>query len=516
MKDVNTTLLIERLAHGWIASHAGLVHELVQRWAAPLCQEADVVEVGENTAEFFTVLTDIRLRTMHHVPCLLVGGEANVFLPALRDFWGRVNSSHHIPFILTLSDGAYAAANQLLRSGRCLILSPEHIKKLLRLQFPLLELKQQLLRQIPRRALIPYNLLVPAEGGMFFGRHNELSRLRDEDFTSFALAGPGRIGKTSLACYYRTERLRSRHPSSSRSFFISLYNAEHLPDRVARFIAMQIQSSRRSDRMTAKDLLNFLLYQNKLRGGPLELILDEVDEDCQGEAFKVLGEAARSHLCRLILCGKGTLLKMMLSSKSPLDCRLDLIQLEPLDTASARDLLIKPLEDLGFKIEHAERVTEEVLKLTGQMPHLIQFFGMRLVDRAIHDNTETISTELVEVLKADFFIAQFFIKSLNELTNSESKLVALLLLSEPQESFSVPEIQAIALREGLPISSVRTNDICLDLLVNNVLAWDNGSYRIANGGLPFYARKKDYLKNSLEEARQARRSRATETLAIAR
>ena len=515
MKDVDTTLLIDRLAHGWTSSHAGLAYEFIQRWAAPLCQEADVIEIGENTAEFVTVLTDIRLRTMHQVPCLLVGGEADAS-KALQEFWTRFNSTHHIPFILTLSATAHDSAVKMLRSGRCLILSPNQIDKMLRSQFPLVELKQLLLRQVPRRALIPYNLLVPAEGGMFFGRQNELSRLRDEDFTSFAIAGPGRIGKTSLARYYQTERLRSRHPSSSRSFFISLYDADHLPDRIARFIAMKIQSSRRSDRMLVKDLLNFLLYQNKHCGGPLQLILDEVDEDCEGEAFKVLGEAARSHFCRLILCGRGNLLKMMLSSKSPLDCRLDLIQLEPLDTSSARDLLIKPIEDLGFKIEKPEGVTEEVLKLTGQMPHLVQLFGKKLVDHAISDKTETISTEQVELLKTDFYIAQFFLKSLNELANAEAKLVALALLSERQQSFSVPEIQAIAGQEGLHLDAASTNNICLELLVNNVLAWDNGSYRIANAGLPFYARKKDYLKNSLEEAREARRSKPKELLASVR
>jgi hypothetical protein len=515
VKDINTTLLIERLAHGWTSSHAGLAQELVQRWAAPLCNEADIIRVGENTAEFVTVLSDIRLRTMHEVPCLLVGGESDLSRP-LRDFWTRSNSTQHIPFVLTLSEAAHAAAVQILHSGRGLILSPEQIKKFLRSQFPLLELKQLLLRQIPRRSLVPYNLLVPAEGGMFFGRENELSRLREEDFTSFAIAGPGRIGKTSLARYYQDERLRSRHPGSSRSFYISLYNAEHLPDRIARFIAMRIQNSRRSDRMNTKDLLNFLLYQNKLCGGPLELILDEVDEDCEGEAFKVLGEAARAHLCRLILCGKGTLLKTMLSSKSPLDCRLDLVQLEPLDTDSARDLLIKPLEDLGFKVDNPDRLSEEILELTGQMPHLIQLFGMKLVDRAINDKSEVISTEYVEILKTDFFIAQFFIKPFNELSNADTKLIALALLSESQQSFTVLEVQAIALREGLKVDSIRINEICLDLLVNNILAWDNGSYRIANGGLQFYIRKNDFLKNSLEEARRARRSKPTETLAHVR
>ena len=262
MKDIHRTSLVERLADGWTATHAGLVQELVQRWAAPLCHEADIVEIGENTAEFVIGLSDIRLRTMHQVPCLLVGGDSDLSQP-LHEFWRKFNSTHHLPFVLTLSDTALMAARKILHSGRCVILSSEQLKRMLQVELPLIELKQILIKQIPRRALIPFNLLVPAEGGMFFGRENELSRLRDEDFTSFAIAGPGRVGKTSLALRYKYEMLRRHHPRASRTFYISLYGADHLPDRTARFIAMNIQPSRRSDRLTSSTALDATMVRRR-------------------------------------------------------------------------------------------------------------------------------------------------------------------------------------------------------------------------------------------------------------
>lgn len=501
MKDIHSTFLVDRLAEGWPATHTGLAHDLVQRWAAALCTEAEINEVGENRAEFRMDLSNIRLRTMQEIPCLIITGETNL-THELRRFWNDFNSTHHLPFVLTLSEKAHAAALKILNSGRCLILSPSQIKQILRADLGLVELKQILTQQLPRRTLIPYNLLVPAEGGMFFGRVNELSRLRDEDFTSFAIAGPGRVGKTSLMLHYKSQMLQQHHPRASRMIHTSLYSAEHMPDRIARFLAMEIANSQRSDRMTAGGLLNFLRYQNKRFGGPLELLIDEVDEDCEGEAFKFLGEAARAQLCRLVLCGKGVLLKLMLSSKSALDCRLDLIPLESLDEKSARALLMMPLRDLGFEISDPDRLAGEVMELTGRMPNLIQLVGIKLVDRAIIEKSDVISMEHLEALKKDFFIAQFFIKPLQELRDPEARLVGLSLLSEDKSDFSVAQVQAVARREGLNLDLARTNDICLELLINNLLIWDNGSYRVATGGLPFFARKKDFLKNSLEEARR--------------
>lgn len=500
VKELHTNVMMERLAEGWDTSHAGLAQEFVQRWAGALCTEAEVNEVGENTAQFFLDLSDVRLRTMHEVPCMLVSGSANLDQP-LRAFWNKFNSSNHLPFILALSDAAHAEAVRTLKSDRRLLLSAAQVRQMLRAAPAQNLLKQIITRQIPRRTLNPYDLLGPAEGGMFFGREPELSRLRDEDMTSFAIAGPGRIGKTSLAMRYRKEMLRTAPQRATRMIFHSMYEPNPLPSKTARTIAMCIENSSRSDRMVAGDLLNFLRYQKNRYGGTLELLLDEVDEVCQGETFKVLGEAARSKLCRLILCGKGVLLKMMLSSKSPLDCRLSLIPLEPLDENSARDLLIKPLTDLGFTLVNPERLAGEVSELTGRISNLVQLFGDQLAIKAIEGKTDTITTETLESLKADFYIAQTFMKAFNDLDDPEARLVALSLLNAEVEEVSVAEVQAVARSEGIRMDLKRANDVCIDLLINSVLTWKNGEYCIASKGLSFYARKGGYLGSALQDAR---------------
>ena len=171
---------MERLAEGWDVSHAWLAQEFVQRWAGALCTDAEVNEVGENTAQFMLDLSDIRLRTMHEVPCMLVSGGANIEQP-LRAFWNKFNSTSHLPFIFALSDAAHAEAARTLQSGRRILLSAGQAKQMLYSAPAHGLLKQILHQQIPKRALVPYNILVPAEGGMFFGRKQELNRLRDED-----------------------------------------------------------------------------------------------------------------------------------------------------------------------------------------------------------------------------------------------------------------------------------------------------------------------------------------------
>jgi UDP-2,3-diacylglucosamine pyrophosphatase LpxH len=498
VKNIPIGSLIERLnAEGWGRSHDGVVQELTSRWAVLLNTHIDVREVGENSLTFTTYLPDIRLRTMNEVPCLLLAGDS-VDPEVLNRHWVRYNTGH-LPFILALSHLAYEQAADKLSNGRCLVLSAEQIKNLFSSADPHHQLKLRLREQIPRRTLIPYDRL-PAVGGMFFGRADEMGRLQEEDFISFAIAGPGRMGKTSLLNNYNRAKLHNRSASFAHRFSVSFFGAETTPDRVARFLAMAIQASKQSDRMTAKGLVNFLRYMRSRLGGPIELLLDEVDGVCAGEAFQYLGEAAKMGLCRLVLCGKGELLKMMLSAKSPLDCRLDLIQLGPLDEESARALLLKPLEDLGFRLSDPDHILDEVLRLTGRLPNLIQYIGQKLAEFAIQEKTEVITREHMDKLRADFFIPQLFVKSLIDLEDPESRLIGLSLVDDGATNITASSLQGLGERHGLPFTSKRIMEIFVDLVINNVLVWNHGSYSLANEGLPFYARQTGYLSKALAEA----------------
>jgi len=505
LKDLPTSILIERVAEGWSSSHAGIAQEFVQRFAGMLKAQVQVKRAGENTLSFVSNLAHIRMRAMHNVPCWLVGGDATLN-GQIREFWGSDRNPKQLPFILAFSERAYEQVQSKLPIGRCLRLSRDEIKELFRSPDPIQLLKKFIWRQIPRRALIPYNINLPAKGGMFFGRGNEVSRLVEETQSSFAIAGPGRIGKTSLLRRYRAQSLREHAERSGTRFLISLYDAK--PATAARFLAMRIDPSSRSDRITADDLISFFKYQKGRRGAPLELLLDEVDGVCRSDAFKALAEAAKNELCRLVMCGRGELLKSMLDRESPLQGRAELIRVEPLEPDAAKSLIQVPLNDLGFTIEEPAQLVGQLLSLTGRLPHLIQHMCKALVEAAIDEKSDTITLRHLGKVKADFLTAEFFVNSIRDLTDPKEQLVALRLVAGSARRFTTEGVQKVAREENLALSFEAAHSLCNNLVINNVLAWDSGSYTLANEGLPFFAQLIGYLDGALADARAATKSAA--------
>jgi hypothetical protein len=293
--------------------------------------------------------------------------------------------------------------------------------------------------------------------------------------------------------------VRRKDPLSTYRLLINFIDCtDTSPNGVARFIAMKIESSSKSFKMTPDALLKFLVYHSK--NGPLDLLLDEVDHVCETDAFKALGAAARDGHCRLILCGKEALLKMALTENSLLGCRLILTQLEPLDETAATQLILRPLTDLGFEIIESEKIVEYILRWTGRLPYLLQYCGQKLANIAIDENADAISMDHVEALKWDFVTAQYFVKPLTDLGDPETRFIGLSLLKNDYKEFSVKAVSDLARRSGISLDTNRAREICNNLVINNVLAWNGGSYRIANDGLYFYALQAGYLDDALEEA----------------
>lgn len=509
--------LVENLAGGWQPDHAKSALELVNQWRINLkasvhFRQGEQGDVARNTVRFVTHLSEIHLRGMNEVPCLLIGGDGS---DGALDFWRKSAGPGRLPFILALSDKAYYQAEQIVTEQRGLLLSAAQIRQLVSSPDPRGFLKSQIHKQIAKQRLIPYDFLKSAEGGMFFGRRNELNRLRHEDGTSFAIAGPGKVGKSSLIKQYRSVMLRERDARATLRFYVDFYDCRDTsPDGVARFFAMKIDPSKQSNRMTADGLLDFLRYQSFRSGGTsLDLLLDEVDEVCNGEAFKMLGEAAKLGHCRLVLCGKGALLRMMLDKDSPLRGRLELVQLEPLDEHSARRLILEPLADLGLEISDPELLINRVFRLTGRLPHLLQLYGKKLASLAIEEESDRITINHIETLKWDFGVAQIFTEPVRNLTDPEARLIALLLLQEGKgssEDISIQTVQKLAARESLEYDLNHLTEICNELVISNVLAWSNGRYRIANEALFDYAHNLGLLEASeIEQARQIVRAQHT-------
>ncbi len=492
--DTSVVQLVEHLANEWRPDQFGLAHEFVKIWKDKLNVGAWVKNGGRNALRFVTDLGEIRLRGMNEVPCLLVGGDGE---NEVGDFWRKTAGPGRLPFILALSDRAYGQAKTYITDSRGLLLSSSDLKQLLTAVHPRTFLTNQLHKQIPKQRLIPYDYLRSVEGGMFFGRRTELNRLRYEDNLSFAIVGPGKVGKSSLVKQYQRQMIIERDPRHTYRFYIDFYECNDLtPDGVARFFAMKIDPSKQSSRLTADGLIDFLKYQSyRMFNGPLDLLLDEVDEVCNGEAFRFLGEAAKQGYCRLALCGKGSLLRLMQDENSPLRGRLELIRLEPLDTYSARKLILEPLNDLGLKISDPDLLVERIFRLTGRLPHLLQISCKKLATLAIEGNLDEITRDDIETLKWDFGAAQVFTEPLRNLTDPAARLLGLLLIKDGREEFPIPVVQKLAETENLSASLRQITDLCNELVISNVLAWRNGKYCIATGALYDYARNLGLLED---------------------
>jgi hypothetical protein len=495
--------LFGRLAEGWSESQPGLALELVQVWRDSFQSGTEVKEVGEGLAYFTTDVSEICLRGCDDLHCLLLARPESEALAAVQEFRRRAAAPGRLLVILSCREDAFRAVKSLIGQGLCLVLSPAEALTLL--ETPSVHYFKKLLRwKVPLRALIPYNSLRPALGNLFVGRHAELHRLIQEEEVSWAIAGPGRIGKTSLAKEYRRRLIQSHDPRVPRLVEIDFYPCGDTSSQgVARFFAMGTESSSRSDRMTADGLVDFLRYQRAKRGGPLELLLDEVDEVCRGIAFDRIGEAARLGLCRLILCGRGELLGMMLSQSAPLACRVELLRPAPLEETEARDLIVRPLTDLGLTVEEPQRLMDRLYRLTGRLPHLLQLYGKSLAERAIDENASRISLSAVDSLDCNFEIAQHVTSPLAELDDPEERFLALSLLKELPGEIAVAAAQALVTRYGFVLSQHRTLEILNRLVVANILSWRRGRFGIANEALRSYAEVLGFLDTGLEEARLA-------------
>ncbi len=497
--------LIEALAKGWMTNHCAQANEFVHRWGDKFQTDTEVKLCGDNSCRFTCDLSSIRLHGMTEVQCLLLGGEGAATAQAVREFKQRIGDSGGLSFVLATSNYGWEQARADLPAGMYLLMSPVELDQLLREPKPTAYLKNLLRTQIPLRRLIPYNHLLSVEGGMFFGRRNELDKLYYENDVSFAVAGPGRIGKSSLVKQYLRRLIRERNPLKPRTFHIDFYNCTREPNSVARFLAMKLESSRRSNDVTVNKLLDFLQYQRFHLDGPLNLLLDEVDNVCQSDAFSILGEAAKLGYCRLILIGKGELLNMMLYNETQLKQRLQLLRLSPLDETSARSLLLEPLTDLGFRIEDPDKLVEQVMRLTGRLPHLMQFLARRLAEIAFDEDRSEISAAQVEVLKWDFDTAYFFLSPLEEkyLESPQVRLIALLLLKERPDEITPAKVRSLARRQGVDFDEVHALKLCNELVIHNVLVWNRAGYRIANEALVDYAQHFGLLNGAIETARRA-------------
>jgi hypothetical protein len=469
---------------------------------------------------FRVQLDHIRLAGMGSVPCLLIGGDGADALPALQALWAAASAECLVGQVLCASGEAYEIAASRTPRDTCVVVSPREVAHVLGPSGGVEDLKGIIRRHVGRKRLVPYSITLPARGGMFFGREEDLEYLiSGRDNT--ALVGPGFIGKTSLLQRVREVLLRSRDRQASNYVYYSFRPAPPATmDESARAIAMAVHGGSQADRVGTAGLPGFLDYcrRNVFRG-LVTLILDEVDDTLEADRVRgyplleALREASsQRRAIRLVIGGRGALHRVLNDPNMPLVGRIRTRSLGPLGTDAARDLLSLPCRDLGLNIVDSDAVLAHVTSMAGWLPHLLQYYGSELALLAIDRETQAVSMEHVHTFENQPETSRFFAGIVTSIKDPHPRLIALLLLRQNPRAWTIPEVQALIGHASLRMTLDETKEVCDELVIRNVLLWERGTYRVANDALRHFlaegqlldsllAECKSFLRSTVEEAR---------------
>ena len=441
--------VLNRLPAGW-QSGSAVPDEFLQVWRERVGL-AEKTGAGDNWVEFTADLGKIKLRGTGEIWCLLLSGDSGGNRTQLREFVSRASASGRILLVIAGSLSALSTIKVGLAGvSRLVTITPEMLHEAISGD-NWTELFASRIRQtLPLRALIAFDIAVSAQGGMFYGRGDELGRLHDEAKINFIIAGPGKIGKTSLVRQYHL-RLK-REGRASNTFYVDFFEcADRSPLHWPRFLALKIDGSLNSSKVTLQDLPNFLRRFRRTLGSTPTLILDEMDEiiSHSENTRQLLASIEKQELCRFIFCGRGEVYKAARNSQTGLGGRFRLMRLEPLDEASACRLFSEPLESLGLKFLDREKILSHVLHMTGRLPQLIQYYGQSLAEMAVRASSYTLDASSIEKLNNDFETAQYFTSPLEDLSSPEIKLVAYCLLQDQSNQGSIARLQSLLARHRI-------------------------------------------------------------------
>jgi hypothetical protein len=492
-----------RLAMGWDEDAPSIVHDFTYLLGRTFETDPEVLEIAHNQAVLRMPLEQLKLRHFDNLHVLLVGGE-EPDQNRLNRLKSRFAGDDRVLFAVAPTaawqralDGTFPGKLGFLAG--CL---PE-LGEMFAARAPRDFLKGFALQRVSRLALNPFDILKVPKPNMFYGRLPQLETLLQMRDTSWAIAGPARIGKSTVLHHYH-HLLRRVDPVRAQSVVTLdfLYMDSYAESSISSRIASAVNPTRRAQKVHPSDLRQFLVREKNSRpGGRLELLFDEVDLVCESQSFRLLSECAKDGICRLILCGKINLFESLHDSRYQLHGRLSPLRLDTFKEADGRRLFLEPLRDLGFGFAEEDAIVERVLQDTSGYPHLIQYLGLELVRKAMECDTDTIDANLFRSVRDAFETAQFFIAPIQNIEDERAELIALSMLQSQSDRFTEQDIRRIAAREGLQLDEKVISAICRKLYVSNVLSWNGDSYKIATGGLGRYARKLGYFVPRLLELR---------------
>ncbi len=240
-----------------------------------------------------------------------------------------------------------------------MIVQPKEITKILLSVDGAKVLADNFAEQLSLTQISPYQLGGGVKSSMFFGRGEIVSHILGRDNSNYIIIGSRQIGKSSLLKAIEREYKKS----NEKAYYISL-NEGSLVRGIAKALKMKLKSL---DEVVAHILQAEQRYI---------FLIDEADRFVVSEkennyevlnAFRKLSEEGR---CNFILAGFWEIYQhAVLDYQSPLKNFGETIELGALEHEACVEMIVKPMGQLGLKVEDA--VVKEIVERTGQRANLI-------------------------------------------------------------------------------------------------------------------------------------------------
>jgi hypothetical protein len=253
-----------------------------------------------------------------------------------------------------------------------------------------------LMTALPSSKVQPYIPVGPIPPEMFIGRADELEQIQNPNGPVFIYGGR-QLGKTALLL----ETKNREHDPENGSFaiFVDLREKgvkDALEKICEELIAEKVLLQPCASWDELRTMLRRRLESSDRPVRKLLLLLDEADTfiaECEKERYRPLELLKElkdlfNHQFRFVLAGLRDVVrfnKQRLGGNSVL-AHLRHITIRPLKYLDARDLLLRPMHYLGFRIgEDSEDIINLILAKTNYYPGLIHFYCQKLIE-AIADS----------------------------------------------------------------------------------------------------------------------------------
>lgn len=446
---------------------------LVQSLASDICHIIDCKiqsypKWQNNLWDFDLAFSDIHLNyfdeTVHMIVVTDSRAGPNEFIQ-IKELIRQNKATNKVTLLLLVGDGTRLRDLAKAASIEIVVLDENDWKSIIMSNNSRQMFCHRVARRVSVQALQPYQTQGKVRTRMFYGRHDEMKRIKNNLSSSFALYGGRLIGKSSFLDQIAKE-LETEWPGS---YQICSITAQGFESRVE--VCRAILKELGIPTATHRSILTFeRLMRNKLAttARRILILIDEVDDLIQtdeqkdSQLFEVFHNLNNDYgeYCRFVFAGYRDLARHCMDSKSRFRNFAEPILLGNLDLLNAHLLIREPLcDELGFTFESNELV-DKILEMTGCHPNYIQVFCKNLseyldqrrarritesdIDYAFHD--PNFRARVTETFYVNFSPLQ--------------RIIVALVILDDKDSFSLPEVAEYLLDFGLEVS---INDLHVEL-----------------------------------------------------